>query len=650
MPFISIFVHTGTFFLFGETFLRFYLDRRVSILRSLIYTCFGRESAKIAMEGSPRPQSQFKECKTCHKEMNSLDNHEECFLHRVCNRAFPCATCAVWSEERRAIVEKMIDKKRAAIGHSSATVTSENNQNMPLRGTSADSPVSGTPLMGVTTGTSAIPLMGNNANTFVPQVTGAGTSAVPLMGNNTSTFLPQIPQFQPQILPWGMGVGSAINQNDYFQKLIDERIRQIMKPPTTCTTPVVNVPVQPPATLGNNNPRSSKRFDRFQRSEDHESESDSDTVSVNPDVLDLTDPNNNIDQMSVAQSESHETASIQDSSEAPDMEFKAFMSKVASELGVPITSNKSDHQFQSFVSERLLSTKERQARDRLKCSIPLDGSVLKTLHDVDEEWQTKKRVRTYKAADDMRYTVSSDHFSQYCSTPRLDDNIEEGIMDSSRRNNPSGGKSHFKLSNKQLQTSDSALYKIDQEARLLLREISYGSIISSYLDRVVSDEDKTEALKAMVQVFQSMADVTCVLVNAVTARRGLYLQDMMFKNKATENKLSTLSAIGPQLFMGKFFDVLHSSAENIRDAKETQHLRNLKSQTSRNDGSSNKRKAGNDQNSDKPNYPPSKKSKSGSKGHYDRSKNYKGRRDNRSRGDTSSRNTSDDPLGFRPSK
>ena len=303
------------------------------------------------------------------------------------------------------------------------------------------------------------------------------------------------------------------------------------------------------------------------------------------------------------------------------------------------------------MSERLLSTKERQARDRLKCSIPLDGSVLKALHDVDEEWQTKKRVRTYKAADDMRYTVSSDHFSQYCSTPRLDDNIEEGIMDSSRRNNPSGGKSHFKLSNKQLQTSNSALYKIDQEARLLLREISYGSIISSYLDRVVSDEDKTEALKAMVQVFQSMADVTSrVLVNAVTARRGLYLQDMMFKNKATENKLSTLSAIGLQLFMGKFFDVLHSSAENIRDAKETQHLRNLKSQTSRNDGSSNKRKAGNDQNSDKPNYPPSKKSKSGSKGHYDRSKNYKGRRDNRSRGDTSSKNTSDDPLGFRPSK
>ena len=34
-----------------------------------------------------------------------------------------------------------------------------------------------------------------------------------------------------------------------------------------------------------------------------------------------------------------------------------------------------------------------------------------------------------------------------------------------------------------------------------------------------------------------------------------------------------MSTIGPNLFLGKYFEVLHSSAENIRDAKETQHLR-----------------------------------------------------------------------------
>jgi hypothetical protein len=46
---------------------------------------------------------------------------------------------------------------------------------------------------------------------------------------------------------------------------------------------------------------------------------------------------------------------------------------------------------------------------------------------------------------------------------------------------------------------------------------------------------------------------------------------MSFKNKSTENKLKQLSTLGPNLFAGKFFDLLHDSAANIRDAKETQH-------------------------------------------------------------------------------
>lgn len=71
-----------------------------------------------------------------------------------------------------------------------------------------------------------------------------------------------------------------------------------------------------------------------------------------------------------------------------------------------------------------------------------------------------------------------------------------------------------------------------------------------------------------------MADVSSrVIVTAVGARRSLYLQDMAFKNKATESKLQNLSTIGSDLFLGKYFEVLHASAENIRDAKETQHLR-----------------------------------------------------------------------------
>ncbi|KAJ8313415.1 hypothetical protein KUTeg_009043 [Tegillarca granosa] len=34
-----------------------------------------------------------------------------------------------------------------------------------------------------------------------------------------------------------------------------------------------------------------------------------------------------------------------------------------------------------------------------------------------------------------------------------------------------------------------------------------------------------------------------------------------------------MSTVGPNIFLGRYFDMLHTSAENIRDAKETQHLR-----------------------------------------------------------------------------
>jgi hypothetical protein len=43
---------------------------------------------------------------------------------------------------------------------------------------------------------------------------------------------------------------------------------------------------------------------------------------------------------------------------------------------------------------------------------------------------------------------------------------------------------------------------------------------------------------------------------------------MSFKNKSTENKLKQLSTLGPNLFAGNFFDLLHDSAENIRAETE----------------------------------------------------------------------------------
>lgn len=73
----------------------------------------------------------------------------------------------------------------------------------------------------------------------------------------------------------------------------------------------------------------------------------------------------------------------------------------------------------------------------------------------------------------------------------------------------------------------SDLYNIDQGSRLLLRELIYASLNTSYVDNVVSDEDKTDALQALMQVFKSMAYVTFrILVGAVTARKSIHIEDL----------------------------------------------------------------------------------------------------------------------------
>jgi hypothetical protein len=50
--------------------------------------------------------------------------------------------------------------------------------------------------------------------------------------------------------------------------------------------------------------------------------------------------------------------------------------------------------------------------------------------------------------------------------------------------------------------------KIDSQSRLLLRQISHGVLLTSYIAKVNIDDDRLDALKALLQVFQAMSDVT----------------------------------------------------------------------------------------------------------------------------------------------
>ena len=193
----------------------------------------------------------------------------------------------------------------------------------------------------------------------------------------------------------------------------------------------------------------------------------------------------------------------------------------------------------------------------------------------------KGTLRTFKASDDEKFQISSDHFNQFCTPLHLDENAEEGLtscnVQQGQNKNFGSKKSHFHFKNRELFLQNIELKKIDSQSRLLLRQISHGVLLTSYIAKVNIDDDRLDALKALLQVFKAMSDVTArIAVNSVKCRRILHIKEMSFKNKSTENKLKQLSTLGPNLFAGKFFDLLHDSAENIRDAKETQHLRKIK--------------------------------------------------------------------------
>jgi hypothetical protein len=60
------------------------------------------------------------------------------------------------------------------------------------------------------------------------------------------------------------------------------------------------------------------------------------------------------------------------------------------------------------------------------------------------------------------------------------------------------------------------LKKIDSQSRLLLRQISHGVLLTSYIAKVNIDDDRLDALEALLQVFKAMSDVTArIAVNFV---------------------------------------------------------------------------------------------------------------------------------------
>ena len=80
--------------------------------------------------------ADFKLCIKCDKLVNILDDHDDCYRHRVCNSEFPCEICKSWTSEKRQSVERMIDKARlAATKKQSRSTDVETCPSSPLTGT-----------------------------------------------------------------------------------------------------------------------------------------------------------------------------------------------------------------------------------------------------------------------------------------------------------------------------------------------------------------------------------------------------------------------------------------------------------------------------------------------------------------------------------
>ncbi|CAG2220561.1 unnamed protein product [Mytilus edulis] len=179
--------------------------------------------------------------------------------------------------------------------------------------------------------------------------------------------------------------------------------------------------------------------------------------------------------------------------------------------------------------------------------------------------------RAVRGRDDKAFMVKKDDFNAFCSPPKLDDNIEEGLPIGHKGNSFKSGVNippfHREL--------DNDFRRMDNSARALFRAVSYGTMISAFLDEATCEDDRIEGRKALINCFRSMADLSGrIMANSVLSRRKLFLKNVNFISKSTEKKLLKLPVFGSQLFNGKYFDTLHTSAENLRDARETQNVYN----------------------------------------------------------------------------
>lgn len=156
----------------------------------------------------------------------------------------------------------------------------------------------------------------------------------------------------------------------------------------------IRIVVKASACRGNNNfpPMSDKITDSSEESKDER------------DVSRITELSNKFDEVENRSETGQSTSSLPSTL---NVDWKCFVSRVASDLGIPIKEKMGESGFRSYVAKHLLIPRENK-----QSGLALEGSIVHILEDVDKEWQDKDKIRCIRLHDDQKYMVDEDHFKQ----------------------------------------------------------------------------------------------------------------------------------------------------------------------------------------------------------------------------------------------
>ncbi|XP_063408896.1 uncharacterized protein LOC134692376 [Mytilus trossulus] len=342
-------------------------------------------------------EDKYKSCGKCSARMNVLDTHDECYRHRICHKAFPCNVCREWNDEKRSLVDKMLEKARSKLSFSSSAVSpsvQEAGKKLDTAKLSElASPAKHEKLSKVRTD--------HSADDREPQSSGVHFEAVEFNKFIADQVQMQLKKLLPQVQTQGLIASDAMHAS------IDSKCE-----------------ISESQSLS----RPRAHYSKFMPSDDqisvvsHEIE---DEISMGGSAI--SDENNNDAH---SQSHSHEKDFSLFSEGAPGstdpIQWNNFLHKLTTKLKIDCSEETETETVRtSYLPSRLNSGNSNKSA-HLK--LPLEGTTVEVFKNMEKEAMSGRlKNRSVRLRDDKAFLVSKKDFTEFCSPPRLDDNIEKGL-------------------------------------------------------------------------------------------------------------------------------------------------------------------------------------------------------------------------------